>query len=244
MENVRNRLGLEFIEKVHYKKLMKQKSKMTFSGFLKSYEICEDYLFKKNEVVMDQPNYLEFVVFELSKLHLYESYYDKLPPFFGKENFQLHYIDTDAFVLSVNTNDIIRGLRNLEDIFDFSNLDENHGLFSMKNKKVFRKSKIETPENIWFDEFVCLRSKMFKCGDDCENKLKGITISQSKRIKFEEFYNCLFGGKFQKGCDNYINQSINLERYLQQLKKTKLSLFDDKRCYIKKTQSKPWNYSY
>ena len=44
--------------------------------------------------------------------------------------------------------------------------------------------KIETPKNIWIDEFICLRSKMyaFKCGNDSENNLKGISKSQSKII--------------------------------------------------------------
>ena len=76
----------------------------------------------------------------------------------------------------------------MEDIFDFSNLDKNHELFSIKNKKVIGKFKIETPENIWIDEFVCLRRKMyaFKCGDDSKIKLKGVSKSQSKNIKFEE----------------------------------------------------------
>ena len=97
-------------------------------------------------------------------------------------------MDTDSFVLSVNTKDIIKDLKNLEEIFDFSNLDKNHEIFSNKNKKVIGKFKIETPKNIWIHEFVCLRSKMyaFKCGNDSENKLKGISISQSKNIKFEE----------------------------------------------------------
>ena len=83
-------------------------------------------------------------------------------------------MDTDAFVLSVNTNDIIKDLKNLDDIFDFSNLDGNHELFSNKNKKVIVKYKIETPKNIWIDEFTCLRSKIyaFKCGNDSKNKLK------------------------------------------------------------------------
>ena len=62
-------------------------------------------------------------------------------------------MDTDSFVLGVNTKYIIRDLK-----------------------------------EYWIDEFVCLRSKMyaFKCGDDSENKLKGISKSQSKQIKFEE----------------------------------------------------------
>ena len=45
-------------------------------------------------------------------------------------------MDTDSFVLSVNIKDIIKDLKNLEDIFDFSNLDKNHELFTIKNQKV------------------------------------------------------------------------------------------------------------
>ena len=33
-------------------------------------------------------------------------------------------------------------------MFDFSNLDEKHDLFSKKNKKVIGKFKVETPKNI------------------------------------------------------------------------------------------------
>ena len=69
-------------------------------------------------------------------------------------------MDTDIFVLSVNTKDIVNDLNNLEDIFDFSYLDKTHELFSNK-KKVIVKFKIETPKKIWVDEFVCLRNK--KC---------------------------------------------------------------------------------
>ena len=52
---------------------------------------------------MNQPICLGFAILELSKLHMYEIYYDKLQPRFGQEIIQLHYIDTDAFVLSLNT---------------------------------------------------------------------------------------------------------------------------------------------
>ena len=132
MENVQNPLRLEFIKKYEYMKIIKQQSKLTFAGIHKSYEICDSYLFKQNEVQMDNPIYLGFAVPELSKLHMYETYYDKLQSYFGQQNIQLHYIDTDAFVLSVNTEDIMKDLKNSEDLFDFSNLDENHEIFSFK----------------------------------------------------------------------------------------------------------------
>ena len=90
--------------------------------------------------------YLGFTVLELSKLHMYETYYDKLQPYFGQENIQLHYIDTDGMILSMNTKDIIKDLKNLEDIFDSSNLYKNHALYSNKNEKVYGFFKIETPK--------------------------------------------------------------------------------------------------
>ena len=79
----------------------------------------------------------------------------------------------------------------------------------------------------------------FKCGYDSKNKLKGVSKSQSKHYKFEEYYNCLFGGEYQKECDQYNIHSLNHGMYLQQVKKSTLSLFDDKRCYINETESLP-----
>ena len=160
---------------------------------------------------------LGFALLELSKLHMYETYYDILQPYFRQENIQLPYVDTDAFVLSVNTEDIIKDLKNLEDIFDFSNLDKNHKIFSNKNENIVGKLNLETPKNFWVDEFVYLRSKMyaFKCGDVSEKNLKGISKPQSKQIKFEECKNCLDGEEYLEECDNYILRSVNHEMYLQ-----------------------------
>ena len=81
-------------------------------------------------MLMDKPFYLGLSISELSNLLMYVTYYDKLQPFW--RNLQLHCLDTDSFVPSVNTTDIIKDLRNLEDIFDFSNLDENHDIISYK----------------------------------------------------------------------------------------------------------------
>ena len=81
---------------------------------------------------MDKAIYVGFAILELSKLHMYETYYDTLQPSFGQENLQLDYIDTDGMILSMRTENIIKDLKIL-DIFDFSNLDKNHELNSNKN---------------------------------------------------------------------------------------------------------------
>ena len=94
-----------------------------------------------------------------------ETYYVILQPYFGKENIQSHYIDNNSFIISVNTKDLIKELKNL------NILNKSDELFSNKNKKVIGKFKKETPKNGIIDQFVCLRSKMysFKCRDDSKN---------------------------------------------------------------------------
>ena len=86
---------------------------------------------------MDKPIYVVLALLELSKLHMYESNYDKLQPFFVEKGLQLHYMDTDRFVLRVHTKNSIKHLKNLGDFFDFINLGENHELFSNKNIEIF-----------------------------------------------------------------------------------------------------------
>ena len=179
MENVRNRFKTNFIRKYDTDKIKKQQSKITFNSIRKSYENCVNYTFKQNEVLMNKPIYLGFAILELSNLLTYETYYDKLQPYFGQKNLQLHYMDTDSFVLSVITKDIVKDLKNLEEMFDFSNIGENHGIFSNKNKKVVGEFKIKTPKNIWIDEFIALKSEMYasKCGNDSGNELKCVSKS-------------------------------------------------------------------
>ena len=80
MENMRNCLKLQFNEKYEYTKIIKQRSKLTFNGIHLSYESCDSYSFEQNEIKMDTLFYLEFAVLELSKFHMYETYYYKLRP--------------------------------------------------------------------------------------------------------------------------------------------------------------------
>ena len=152
-------------------------------------------------------------------------------------------MDCDNFVLSLKTENIIKDFKKLEDISDFSNLDEKHELFSNKNKKVIGKFKIETPKNIWMDEFIALRSKMyaFRYGDDTKNKLKGVSKSQSRNIKFEEHKICVDGEENENICSNYVLKSINHDMYMQEIIKSTLSIFDDKRNYLDNSTSLPWN---
>ena len=71
-------------------------------------------------------------------------------------------MDCDKFFLSNEIQIIIIDLqKNIEYLFDFSNLDGNHEIFSIKIKKRFGKFKIEAPKDVWIYEFICLRSKAY-----------------------------------------------------------------------------------
>ena len=85
-----------------------------------------------------------FPVSELSKMLIDETYYYTFHPYFRLEKLQLHYMDCDSFVLSTRTQKIINDLKNLGDLFEFSNLDKNHELFSKKKtKKLLVKLKLK-----------------------------------------------------------------------------------------------------
>ena len=99
LEIIRNRSEIEIIKKHDCKKVFIQQSKLTFKGVHKSYENCDSYTFKQNQVVMDKAIFVGFAILELSTLNMYETYYDILQPNFGQENLQLHYIDTDGMIL-------------------------------------------------------------------------------------------------------------------------------------------------
>ena len=73
LENVRNRLSLDFIKLCEYDKIFKQQSKLGFNDFHKSYADCSSYTFKQNEVTMDKPAYVGFAIIEFVKLHIYET---------------------------------------------------------------------------------------------------------------------------------------------------------------------------
>ena len=111
LENVRNRSETELIKKDNVTIIIEQ-SKLIFNGIHKSYENCDTYTFKQNQVVMDKAIYVSFAILELSKLHMYETYYGTLQPHFGQENLQLHYIDMGGMILSMRTEDFIKDLKN------------------------------------------------------------------------------------------------------------------------------------
>ena len=64
---------------------------------------------KKTQILMNKPVYLGLSILDLSKTGMYEFQYDYLKPKYG-ENLKFYYIDTDSFIVHVNTDDIYKDI--------------------------------------------------------------------------------------------------------------------------------------
>ena len=74
------------------------------------------------------------------------------------EGVNLLYMDTDSYILKINTLDIYKDMSQDVGIYDTSNYKSDNKLFSTKNKKVIGKFKDELCGKI-MSEFVGLRAK-------------------------------------------------------------------------------------
>ena len=197
------------------------------------------YKFDKEKTVFDKPICLGFTVLELSKLLMYEFYYNKLQPYW-KQSIQLHYMDTDSFRLSFDTNhqELKNFLQENKDEFDFSELDKSNELYDPINKKVIGKLKIETSPVLVLDTFTALRSKSysFSYKNIQKAKQKGI----QKAPKCEEYQNSLFNSETSSSTNISIRSNLH-NLTVEKQPKLCLNPFDDKRLYINPIQSLPWD---
>ena len=207
------------------------------------------YKFDKEKTVLDKPIYLGFTVLELSKLLMYEFYYNKLQPYW-KQSIQLHYMDTDSFILSFDTNhqELINFLQENKDEFDFSELHLSDELYDPINEKVIGKMKIETSPVLVLDTFTALRSKSYSFSYNSPNDTQcasGITQKAKqkgiqKAPKCEEYQNSLFNSE-TSSCTNISIRSNLHNLTVEKQPELCLNPFDDKCLYINPIQSLPWD---
>ena len=129
----------------------------------------------KVKVVMNKPVYLGQAILDLSKLIMYEFYYDYMVPKYG-DRLKLCYMDTDSYVYDIKTEDFYWDIaEDVESRFDTSAYMNNRPLPIGKNKKVIRLMKDELGGGI-IKEFVALRAKMYSYIDESSElkKCKGI----------------------------------------------------------------------
>ena len=80
---------------------------------------------KKTKVKMNKPIYLGLSILEISKILIYEFWYDYIKPKYNND-VELCYMDTDSFVMNIKTNDFYKDITSdVANRFDTSNYEVN-----------------------------------------------------------------------------------------------------------------------
>ena len=103
---------------------------------------------KRTKVKMNKPIYLGLSILEISKLLMYDFWYNYMKPKYG-DNVKLCYMDTDSFIMNIKTEDFYKDIAN--DVIECDRL-----LPTGKNKKAIGLMKDELGGRV-ITEFIDLR---------------------------------------------------------------------------------------
>ena len=243
MENVRKHRDIKLvITDKKRSKLVSEPNYHTMNYISEDLSIIE---MKRTKVKMNKPIYLGLSILEISKLLMYEFWYDYMKPKYG-DNVKLCHMDTDSFLMNIKTRDFYKAIANdVEKRFDTSNYECDRPLSTGKNKKVIGLMKDELGGRI-ITEFVALRPKNYSyLTDDCQEdkKATGTKICVIKRmIKFDDYKNCLLNGEvILKSQQRFVSKGHDV--YTENINKIALSSNDDKRIVSSdKITSYPYGY--
>ena len=199
---------------------------------------------KKTKVKMNKPIYLGLSILEISKILMYEFWYDYIKPKYN-DNVRLCYMDTDSFVMHIKINDFYKDIAgDVENRFNTSTYEGNRPLPTGKNKKVIGLMKDELGGKI--TEFVTLRPKTYSFLTDDgkeDKKAKGTRKCIIKKMsKFNDYKKCLLNGEIiLKSQQRFISNKHDV--YNENITKIALSNNDDKRIALSnKITSYPYGY--
>ena len=160
IENVRKRRDIKLIVTEERRKKLTSESNYesctTFSDELMAIEM------RKTSILLDKLIIVGQAILDKIKELMYEFYYDYLKPKF-KDKVKLLYMDTDSFVLHIETEDFYEDIKNdIHDWFDTSkylklmNLPLEYGV----NKKIIGKMKDELFDG-FMKEFIAIGPKVY-----------------------------------------------------------------------------------
>ena len=92
---------------------------------------------KKVKVKMNKPVYLGLPILEISKILMYEFWYDYIKPK-HQQNIKQCYLNTDSFIINIKTEDVYKDIADdIEKRFDTSKYEVDRPLTIGKNKKIY-----------------------------------------------------------------------------------------------------------
>ena len=243
MENIRKHKDIKLVTRDKKRsKLVSEPNYHTIHLISEDLPITE---MKKTKVKMSKPIYLGLSILEISKILMYEFWYDYMKPKYGND-VKLCYMDTDSFIINIKTNYFSEDIANdVENRFDTSNYKVNRPLPMGKNKKIIGLMKDELGGKI-ITEFVTLRPKTYSYLTDDgreDKKAKGTKKCIIKKmIKFNDYKKCLLNDEvIFKSQQRFISKKHDV--YTENINKIALSNDDDKRIVSSdKITSYPYGY--
>ena len=142
MENIRKHRDIKLVTTDKKRsKLVSEPNYHTINLISEDLSIIE---MKKTKVKMNKPIYLGLSILEISKILMYEFWYDYIKPKYDS-NAKLCYMDTDSFIImNIKANDFYEDIAiDVENRFDTSNYEVNRPLPMGRNKKVIGLKKDE-----------------------------------------------------------------------------------------------------
>ena len=241
-ENVRKHRDIKLV------KTDKKRNKLVSEPNFHTMKLIDNNLaiieMRKVKVKMNKPIYLGLSILDISKITMYEFWYDYVRINY-EDKARLCYMDTDCFVVNIKTKDFYKDIENVKKRVDTSNYTFDRPLPTGVNKKVIGLMKDELGGDI-ITEFVALRLKSYSyiTNDFIEmKKAKGTKeCVVNKMLRFEDYKKCLFSnGKVLKSQLRF--ESENHEVYTENINKIALSCEDDKRIVTSdRITSYPYGY--
>ena len=243
MENVRKHRDIKLA------KSDKKRNKLVSEPNFHTMKLIDNNLaiieMKKVKVKMNKPIYLGLSILDISKITMYEFWYDYVKIKY-QDRARLCYMDTDSFVVNIRTKDFYKDIsQDVNKRFDTSNYTFDRPLSTGINKKVIGLMKDELGGDI-ITEFVALSSKAYSyiTNDFIEmKKAKGTKkCVVNKMLRFNDYKKCLFdNGKVLKLQQRF--KSENHEVHTENINKIALSCDDDKRIVTSdRITSYPYGY--
>ena len=173
MENVRNHRDIKLVTTNE-----KRRKYVSEPNFMSSKCFSENLMaieMRKIKITMNKPVCLGQAILDISKLLMYEFYYDYLKPKYG-DKLRLCYMDTDSFIIHIQTEDFYKDIADdVNKWFDTSGYNKkiNRPLVKGINKRVIGMFKDEL-DGMVKTELSAPREKTysFKYYDDEGKKIK------------------------------------------------------------------------
>ena len=212
IENVRKRREIKLIvTEERRKKLVSEPNYASCTTFLDHLMAIET---RRTNVLMDKPILVGQAILDKSKELMYNFCYEYLKPKY-KDKINLLYMDTDRFVLEVETDYCFKDTKDdLKECFDTSNyhkdmvLPNEYRKNGSVNKKVIGKMKIEIGKG-YMSDFIAISPKVYAYKQIQDDG----TVTEDKKARgtsndrFDHYKNCLFNNEVVK-CTQYRIKSI------------------------------------